>query len=99
MRERADAELTFHPLPTPSAAEVADVARRTAKRLGRAFKAEGRPSPWDSLVDPREKVGAPIEERNSGLGQYDRVRCSLQQPCPRSLSSAAMERLTPRCVG
>jgi hypothetical protein len=40
-------DLRFHALPTPSAAEVADVARRTARRLHRAFAKKGRPSPWD----------------------------------------------------
>jgi Putative transposase/Transposase zinc-binding domain len=38
--------LVFHALPTPSSKEVADIARRTAQRLGSAFQARGRPSPW-----------------------------------------------------
>jgi hypothetical protein len=40
-------ELRFHALPTPSSAEVADIARRTGRRLHRAFQKKGRPSPWD----------------------------------------------------
>lgn len=41
------ARLEFHPLTTPSRAEVEDVARRTARRLHRVFRKEGRHSPWD----------------------------------------------------
>ena len=40
-------ELHFHTLPTPSSAEVADIARRTAQRLHRAFVKSGKSSPWD----------------------------------------------------
>ena len=40
-------ELHFHTLPTPSSAEVADIARRTAQRLHRAFVQSGKSSPWD----------------------------------------------------
>jgi hypothetical protein len=40
-------ELRFHPLPTPTAAEVARIAQRTARRLHRAFAKQGRQSPWD----------------------------------------------------
>ena len=43
-------ELTFSPLPTPSAQEVGDIARRTAKRVHKAFVARGRPSPWDDTA-------------------------------------------------
>jgi Putative transposase len=53
VRERANGPLVFHALPTPSRTEVAEVARRTAERLARAFKAQGRPSPWgDPDADP-----------------------------------------------
>jgi hypothetical protein len=45
--EDEQGELRFHALPTPSSAEVADIARRTARRLHRAFQKKGRPSPWD----------------------------------------------------
>ena len=38
--------LAFHALPLPSPEEIARIARRTAERLGRAFEAQGRPSPW-----------------------------------------------------
>jgi len=40
-------ELGFHALGAPCSAEVADIARRTARRVHRAFKKKGRPSPWD----------------------------------------------------
>jgi hypothetical protein len=39
--------LEFHGLDTPSREEVEDVARRTALRLHRAFRKQGRVSPWD----------------------------------------------------
>ena len=39
--------LRFYPLPTPSTAEVALVAQRTARRLHRAFAQQARQSPWD----------------------------------------------------
>jgi hypothetical protein len=35
------------PLGAPSSAEVADIARRTARRVHQAFQKKGRPSPWD----------------------------------------------------
>ena len=66
VRERADGPLTFHALPTPSAAQVADVARRTAERLGRAFKAQGRPSPWDE-VEPSEPDPEALSLQQPGL--------------------------------
>ena len=37
--------LVFQPLPTASAKDVAQIARRSAERLGRAFQAQGRPNP------------------------------------------------------
>jgi hypothetical protein len=45
--EDAQGELGLHALPVPLSAEVADIARRTARRVHRAFKKKGRPSPWD----------------------------------------------------
>jgi hypothetical protein len=45
--EDESGELRFHALGTPSSVEVADVARRTALRLHRAFQKKGRQSPWD----------------------------------------------------
>jgi len=42
-----DGALEFHALPTPSSAEVAGIARRTAQRLHQAFRKQGRSSPWD----------------------------------------------------
>jgi hypothetical protein len=45
--EDGQGELRFHALPTPSAAQVADIARCTAQRLHQAFAKKGRASPWD----------------------------------------------------
>ena len=42
VRETEDAPLVFHALPTPTRAEVADVARRTADRIEHILKAHGR---------------------------------------------------------
>lgn len=57
--------LRFHALPTPSSEQVADIARRTAQRLARAFETQGRPSPWQpaetSEPDP-EPVSTPVAE-------------------------------------
>jgi DNA invertase Pin-like site-specific DNA recombinase len=55
--EDEQGELAFHAVGAPSAAEVADIARRTARRLHRAFQKKGRPSPWDddhAFVDSAE---------------------------------------------
>ena len=55
--EDEQGELRFHALGTPSQAEVADIARRTAQRLHRAFQKKGRSSPWDdehAFVDSAE---------------------------------------------
>jgi len=38
----ADGQLVFHALPEPSAAEVAEVALRTARRVGKVLKRHGR---------------------------------------------------------
>jgi len=43
----AQGALGFHELPTPSSAEVREIARRTARRLHAAFLKQGRKSPWD----------------------------------------------------
>jgi hypothetical protein len=40
--EGQDGALAFHPLPTPSHAQVAEVARRTAERIERILEAHGR---------------------------------------------------------
>jgi hypothetical protein len=42
VREEASGQLEFHRLPTPTQAEVAEVARRTAERLERILRAHGR---------------------------------------------------------
>jgi hypothetical protein len=44
---REDGARHFHELDTPSREDVEDIARRTAKRLHRAFRNKGRVSPWD----------------------------------------------------
>ena|SRR5882724_4746187 len=43
--------LEFHELPTPSTAEVREIARRTARRLHAAFVKQGRKSHWDDEAD------------------------------------------------
>jgi hypothetical protein len=45
-----DGALVFHALPTPTRAEVADVARRTALGMKSLFNAHHRKSPWDDEV-------------------------------------------------
>jgi len=45
--EDEQGELRFCELPSPSSAEVANIARRTARCLHQAIKKKGRPSPWD----------------------------------------------------
>jgi hypothetical protein len=58
-------ELRFHVLGTPSSAEVRDIARRTARRLHRAFQKKGRPSPWDdehAFVDSGKVDAFSLEE-------------------------------------
>ncbi|MEO8181946.1 MAG: hypothetical protein ABI895_24180, partial [Deltaproteobacteria bacterium] len=67
VRERAEGPLVFHALPTPSSAEVAEVARRTAERLGRAFKAQGRPSPWEESCVAAESDPEPLNLEQPGL--------------------------------
>jgi Putative transposase len=69
VRERADGPLTFHALPTPSAAQVADVARRTAERLGRAFKAQGRPASH-IIIGPGVPSPTLRVQRNSPPGTF-----------------------------
>jgi hypothetical protein len=58
--------LVFHPLTTPSAEEVAQIARRTAERLGRVFEAQGRPSPWQA-VEASEPDPEPLSVEQPGL--------------------------------
>src|SRR5690606_8287683 len=63
VREDPDGPLVFRALPTPTHAEVADVARRTARRIERILEAHGR---W---LDP-EMAGAephPLELDEPGL--------------------------------
>jgi hypothetical protein len=42
LRNDADGSLVFHPLPAPTQAEVADVARRTAARIEQVLRKHGR---------------------------------------------------------
>ena len=42
VREREDGPLVFLPLPTPTSAEVADVARRTAERIEAAMSRQAK---------------------------------------------------------
>jgi hypothetical protein len=58
-------ELCFHAHGAPSSAEVAEVARRSARRVHQAFKKEGRPSPWDdehAVVDSGETDPLSVEQ-------------------------------------
>lgn len=57
--------LAFHALPTPSRAQVEEVARGTAKRLHRVFQRAGRPSPWDELEHSEEEPRSPSSNRGS----------------------------------
>jgi Putative transposase len=58
--------LRFHALPTPSSEQVADIARRTAQRLARAFEAQGRPSPWQP-TETSEPDPEPVSLEQPGL--------------------------------
>jgi hypothetical protein len=58
--------LVFHPLPTPNAEDVAQIARRTAQRLGRAFETQGRPSPWQA-PEASEPDPEPLSVEQPGL--------------------------------
>lgn len=63
--EDEQGELHFHTLGAPSSVEVADIARRTALRLHRAFQKRGRSSPWEdqhAFVDSGEADPFSLEE-------------------------------------
>jgi hypothetical protein len=63
--EDEQGELGFYALGAPSSAEVADIARRTAQRLHRAFQKKGRPSPWNeqhAVVDSGETDPLSVEQ-------------------------------------
>jgi hypothetical protein len=64
-------ELCFHALGAPSSAEVADIAERTARRVYRAFKKKGRPSPWDD----EHAVGESGETDPLSVEQPGRFAC------------------------
>jgi hypothetical protein len=55
VRDGADGPLTFHALPTPTAAEVADVARRCATRIEGLLRKHGR------SLDPELVDDQPLE--------------------------------------
>jgi hypothetical protein len=52
VRDATTRTLDFHPLPTPTTAEVADVALRTAQRLDKLLRAQGRTLLRDEYSDP-----------------------------------------------
>jgi hypothetical protein len=52
VRDATTRELEFHSLPTPTTAEVADVALRTAQRLDKLLRAQGRSLLPDDCTDP-----------------------------------------------
>ena len=58
----AQGALGFHELPTPSSAEVREIARRTARRLHAAFVKQGRKSPWDDEDDSGETEPFSLEQ-------------------------------------
>ena len=53
VREDRDGALVFHPLPAPTRAEVTEVARRTAVRVERILRANGR------SLDPQMQADDP----------------------------------------
>ena len=65
--EEASGRLTFHALPTPTAAEVWEIAQRTALRLHRAFKKEGRTSPWDEEGGREDACTESVQAEQPGL--------------------------------
>jgi hypothetical protein len=52
VRDATTRELEFHSLPAPTTAEVADVALRTAQRLDKLLRAQGRSLSPDECNDP-----------------------------------------------
>ncbi len=66
--EDADGTLSFHALPTPTAAEVSEIAERTAKRLHKAFQKQGRVSPWDDVAAPSDaELTDSLQDAQPGL--------------------------------
>ena len=67
VREPGDAPLVLHPLPAPSANDVADLARRTAERVARLLDKLGR-----SLDPEMDEAPDPLELEHPALaGCYD----------------------------
>ena len=52
VRNATSGELEFHTLPTPTRAQVAEIAERTALRLEKALRARGRSLQPDDYTDP-----------------------------------------------
>lgn len=65
VREAEDGPLVFHALPTPTRAEVADVARRTAERIEHILKAHGRS--LDPELHDAEPPALPLVLEEPGL--------------------------------
>jgi len=59
VRDAKDA-LIFHNLPTPTRAEVADIARRTAQRIENILRANGRSLDPAMQDDEPPKLSAPM---------------------------------------
>jgi hypothetical protein len=62
VREPGDGPLVFHPLPAPSATDVADLARRTAERVARLLDKLGR-----SLDPEMDDASDPLELEHPAL--------------------------------
>lgn len=58
VRDATTRILDFHPLPTPTPEEVADVALRTAQRLDKLLRAQGRSLSPDECNDPEPQAPA-----------------------------------------
>jgi hypothetical protein len=98
---RRGGELTFRPLPTPTAHEVSDIARRTALRVHKAFVKRGRPSPWDDTdgsSDPEQSDPLSLDEP----GLLSCYQAAAQGIAPlrvsRSASVSASARDSPCCA-
>lgn len=56
VRDATTRTLEFHPLPTPTTAKVADIAKRTAQRLDGLLRAQGRSLLLDGYTYPNPPV-------------------------------------------
>jgi len=71
VREDRDGALVFHPLPAPTRANVTDVARRTAVRVERILRANGRSlDPQMQAADPHAvSVDEPLAAHYAAAAQ------------------------------